>query len=173
MSDIHQGISITTVDATQTFPLGLEIEDPRGGAQKSANRFRYVKAGSAISAGNALVVSLADADEPNTLVPSSAANQVVTAIAEVAIASASFGWVQVRGRHAGVLKASGAAAAVAAGQALTTSGTAGALIPVAGDGDSNVTSTKLNAVIAMAAGIGVQALDSTDSNSALVEVIIT
>lgn len=167
MADLTQGASITTVDTTQSFPLGLEIEDPRG-ASNAGKRFRYIKAGSAISAGNALVVSLADADEPNTLVPCSAANQVTVAIAEVAIASASFGWVQVKGRHAGVVNTG----TISAGNKLTTTSTAGALGAL-GDADSNVTSTKLNAALAMAAGIGVMALDSNDSNAAVMEVLIS
>lgn len=167
MSDVHIGANLTLTETTQSFPLGMEIEDPRGGNQKSANRFRYIKAGSAISAGNALVVSLADADEPNTLVPCSAVNQVIIAIAEVAIASASFGWVQVKGRHAGVVNTG----TISAGNKLTTTATAGALGALA-EADSNVTSTKLNAAIAMAAGIGVMALDSNDSNAAVIEVII-
>jgi hypothetical protein len=171
MAFIDQGVNITTVDSSATFPLGTEIDDPRGnstsGGPRGSNRFRYVKAGSAISAGNALVVSLADADEPNTLVPCSAVNQVTVAVAEVAIASGSYGWVQVKGRHAGAVNLG----TISAGNKLTTSGTAGAFTTVA-EADSNVTSTKLNAAIAMAAGIGVMALDSNDSNAAVIEVLI-
>lgn len=169
MANINQGIALTTVDTTQTFPLGTEVDDPRGGEHSFGKRFRYVKAGSAISAGNTCVVSLADANEPNTLVPCSALNQIIVGIAEVAIASASFGWVQVKGRAASATKST---AVIAAGQALTTSSTAGALLAVAGDGDSNVTSTKINALIAMAGGIGVMALDSSDSNSTTIEILM-
>lgn len=169
MSNINQGIGITTVDTTQSFPLGTVIDDPRGGAHSNGKQFKYVKAGSAISAGNVLVVSLADADEPNTLVPCSALNQLCVGVAEVAIASGSFGWVQVKGRHSAAVKST---AVIAAGQALTTSSTAGAFLAVAGDGDSNVTSTKINALIAMAGSIGVMALDSSDSNTTTVEVLM-
>jgi hypothetical protein len=131
------------------------------------NRLRYVKAGSAISAGNALVVSLADADEPNTLVPCSAVNQVCVGVAHSAIASGSFGWVTIKGRLTNVVNTG----TIAAGDKLTTSATAGALSPIS-SGDSNVTSTKLNAALAMAAGIGVMALDSNDSNAAVMECLI-
>jgi hypothetical protein len=162
MSNVHQGFRITQTDTVQQHPLGLEIDDPRGGTFSVGKRFRYVKAGSAISAGNVLVVSLADADEPNTLVPCSALNQLCVGVAEVAIASASFGWVQIKGRHSAAVKST---AVIAAGQALTTSSTAGAFLAVAGDGDSNVTSTKINALIAMAGSIG-------DSNTTTVEVMM-
>lgn len=168
MANTRTGYNMTQVDTTAQHPLGLEIEDPRS-QDDSNNRFRYVKAGSAISAGNGLIVALADADEPFTLVPCSALNQVIVAVAEVAIASGSFGWVQIKGRHAAVTKST---AVITAGQVLAASATAGALIPVVGDGDSNVNSTKLNAAIGLAGGIGVQAIDSSDSNSTLVEVII-
>lgn len=174
MADIRTGINPTQVDSSPTFPLGTEADDARGGTFNTGKRFRYIKAGSAISAANVLIVDVTDTNglEPNVLIPSTAVNQVIAAIAEVAIASGSFGWVQVKGRHAGVLKASGANNAITAGDKLTTSGTAGAAINVVGDGDSNATSTKINAAIAIGAGVGVQALDSTDSNTALVEVIM-
>lgn len=174
MADIRTGINPTTVDTTATLPLGLEVDDPRGGTFSVGKKFRYVKAGGAISAGNVLIVDVSDTNslEPNVLIPATAANQPIAAIAEVAIASGSFGWVQVRGRHAGALKASGATTAVTAGGVLTTSSTAGGLISVVGEGDSNVTSVKLNAALVQACGLGVQAIDSADSNSTLLEVMI-
>lgn len=166
MGDSTIGANATQVDSAALFRLGEEIADPRA-ADWPMNRLRYVKAGSAISAGNALVVSLADADEPNTLVPCSAANQVIVAIAHSAIVSGSYGWVTIKGRLTNAVNTG----TLAAGDKLTTTTTAGALGTVA-SGDSNVTSTKLNAAIAMAAGIGVVALDSNDSNAAVMEVLI-
>ena len=167
MADSTLGANATQTDTVAQFRLGEEIADPRA-ADFPMNRLRYVKAGSAISAGNALVVSLADADEPNTLVPCSAVNQVCVAIAHSAIASGSFGWVTFKGRLTNVVNTG----TLAAGNKLTTTATAGALGALA-EADSNVTSTKLNAAIAMAAGIGVMALDSNDSNAAVMEVLIS
>lgn len=176
--------------ATPEHELGMTVQDVRGGAGPGSisfkevidgttitrrffpdARYRYVKAGEAIALGEALVVSLADADEPYTLVKCSAANQVIVALAHTALDSGEYGWVQVEGRHHAAVKV--AAAVIAAGDKLTSSATAGKLNIVTGDGDSNVTSTKLNAAIAMAAGIGIQALDSADSNNSTVEVLIT
>lgn len=161
------GIDPTRVDTARQYQIGWEIGDPRAN-DFPGNTIKYIKAGSAISAGNALVVSLADAEEPYTLVPCSAVNQVIAGIAHVAIASGSFGWVTKGGRHPGVTNTG----TITAGNKLTTSATAGALTPLA-DADSNVTSTKLNAALAMAAGIGVLALDSNDSNAALMECLLT
>jgi hypothetical protein len=153
------GIDPTRVDTVRQFPLGTEAKDPR------TNDFpqkvlKYVKAGSALSTGNSLVVSLADAEEPYVLVPSSALNQVIAGITEIAIASGSFGWVTVRGRVASALKT---ASTVTAGDPMSTTATAGAL--------AIANSTSATA-LAVGTGIGVQALDSSDSNSTTIEVVL-
>lgn len=153
------GIDPTRVDSSKQYPLGTEAEDPRQ-TDFPQNMIKYVKAGSAISAGNALVVSLADADEPYTLVPASALNQVIAGIAPTAIASGSFGWVTIRGRVASALKT---ASTVTAGDPMSTTATAGAL--------AIANSTSATA-LAVGTGIGVQALDSSDSNSTTIEVVL-
>src|SRR5215470_5885127 len=91
------GIDPTRVDTTQQFPLGYEIGDPRSGTAP-ANVIRYLKAGSAISAGNTVIVDVTSSIEPGVVIPSSALNQVIAGIAETAIPNGSFGWVTVKGR---------------------------------------------------------------------------
>lgn len=160
MAEFLLGVNPTETHTTAQFTLGTEAKDPRT-RDFPLNEIKYIKAGSAISAGNALIVSLTDADEPFTLVPSSALNQVVAGVAPVAIASGSFGWVTVRGRVASALKT---ASAVTAGDALSTTATAGAL--------ATANSTSATA-LAVGTGIGIQALDSSDSNSTTIEVVLT
>src|SRR5262245_48806360 len=96
MANITHGIDPIRVDTVAQFALGTEVDDPR--KDFPTNRLRYIKAGSAISAGNALTVALTDADEPQTLIPASAVNLAVVAIARTAIGNGAFGWVTVRGR---------------------------------------------------------------------------
>lgn len=162
MADIRTGINPTQVDTVATFPLGLEADDPRGGQFRTGNRIKYVKASSAVSAGNAVVIDTGDSTgtEPAVVVPASALNQVVTGIAETAIASGSFGWVTIRGRVASALKT---ASTLTAGDVLSTTATAGAL--------ALANSTSATA-LAVGTGVGVQALDSSDSNSTTIEVML-
>lgn len=160
MAEFLLGVNPTQTDTVARFTLGTEARDPRT-RDFPQNTVRYVKAGSAISAGNSLIVSLTDADEPFTLVPASALNQVVVAVAPVAIASGSFGWVTIKGRVASALKT---ASAVTAGDPLSTTATAGAL--------ATANSTSATA-LAVGTGIGIQALDSSDSNSTTIEVVLT
>lgn len=159
MSQPLLGVDPTRADTVAAFALGTETDHP-GAVDFPQNRLRYVKAGSAISAGNAVIASLTDADEPFTVVPSSAVSQVIKGIAVTAIASGSFGWVTIKGRVASALKT---ASAVTAGDPLSTTATAGAL--------ATANSTSATA-LAVGAGIGVQALDSSDSNSTTIEVVL-
>jgi hypothetical protein len=159
MAEMLIGVSPTQTDTTAQFTLGTETKDPRA-RDFPMNELRYVKAGSAISAGNTCTVSLADADEPFTLVPASALNQVVAGVAVTAIASGSFGWVTIKGRVASALKT---ASTVTAGDPMSTTATAGAL--------AIANSTSATA-LAVGSGIGIQALDSSDSNSTTIEVVL-
>jgi hypothetical protein len=160
MSDVIFGCDPTRVDTVAAFALGTETKDPRA-VDFPQNKLRYVKAGSALSAGNTLTVSLADALEPFTLVPASALNQVVAGVAVTAIASGSFGWVTFKGRVASALKT---ASTVTAGDPMSTTATAGA--------PAIANSTSATA-LAVGSGIGIQALDSSDSNSTTIEVWLT
>jgi hypothetical protein len=158
MGNIMTGIAPTRVDTTAEFRLGLRVEDPR--ADRPDNQLRYIKAGSAISAGNSVKVDLTDeTNEPFALVPTSAVTDVVVGIAEMAIASGSFGWVTVGG------KAPSAKAAVSqsAGAKLGASASAGTLQAVSSNSADQV---------AYAAGIGAVAIDSTDSNTSTIDVYI-
>src|SRR5262245_1538742 len=163
MATISQGVNPTQVDTSQVYPLGLEVDDPRAGNFGSGKRLKYVKASAAVSAGNAVVVDTGDSTgtEPSVVVPASALNQVVAGVAEVAIANGSFGWVTVKGRVASALKT---ASTLTAGDTLSTTATAGAL--------ALANSTSATA-LAVGSGIGAQALDSSDSNSTTVEIMLT
>ena len=163
MADIRTGMNPTQIDTVAQFPLGTEADHPGGGQFNTGKRIRYVKASSAVSAGNAVVLDTGDTTgtEPAVVVPASALNQVVAGIAETAIANGSFGWVTVRGRVASATKT---ATVVTAGDTLSTTATAGAL--------ALANSTSATA-LAVGSGLGVQALDSSDSNSTTIEVVLT
>lgn len=168
--NVTQGISPTTVDTTQSFPLYTEVDDPRSHTFPG-NRIRYVKAGSAIAAGDALKIKTDEATlEPGVLVPTSAIQEVIVGIAHVAIASGSFGWVTVKGRVASATV--GDASTGTAGAKLGSSASAGKVISLT-TADSNFTSNDYQEVAALAAGIGLMALDSWDSNVTSVEVLIS
>jgi hypothetical protein len=164
---VTQGINPVVVDTVQTFPLGTEVDDPRSQTYPG-NKLRYVKAGSTITANDALKVKTDDADEPWTLIPTAAVAEVVVAIAQVTIASGSFGWVITKGR----VPTANVGASIAAGAKLGSSASAGKLVALA-QADSNFSSNNLNAAIAQAAGVGLMALDSNDSNAAAIEVLIS
>ncbi len=160
MADQILGVDPTRVDTVQAFPLGSRARDPRT-VDFPNNELVYVKAISAISTGNALIVDVTSALEPYGLIPSSAVSQVVAGIAHVALPVNNFGWVTVKGRHPAAFKSTNA---VTAGDTLSTSATAGAL--------ALANSTSATA-LAVGSGIGVQALDTIDSNTTVVEVSIT
>ncbi len=162
MAEIRLGINPTQVDTVATLPLGTEADDPRGGQFNTGKRIRYVKASSAVSAGNALIVDTGDSTgtEPSVVIPSSAVGQIICGIAETAIAAGSFGWVTIKGRVASALKT---ASTTTAGVTLAITATAGALATA----DSNIATA-----LAVGTGIGVQALDSSDSNSTTIEVFM-
>lgn len=167
MAQSSFGIDPTRVDTAQQYPLGWEIGDPRA-QDFPINVIRYVKAGSNIAINQALKVKADEATlEPNVLIPTSAAKQAVVAIAHVAIGSGSFGWVTVKGRVPGVT----VGGSVTAEQPLKSSSSAGKLIAMT-QADSNFTSNIYDEMVAAAAGVGVIALDSGDSN-APIEVLLT
>ena len=161
------GVDPTRVDSTAQFALGTECKDPRT-VDFANNTIRYVKAGSAIALGDALKVKADEAQEPNVLIPTSAVQQPVVGIAHVAIASASFGWVTVKGRVA----SASAAASTAAEARLGSSASAGKLQTLT-QADSNFTSNDYFEILAVSAGVGIIALDANDSNGANIEVVLT
>ncbi|HKX29357.1 MAG TPA: hypothetical protein VJ302_16795 [Blastocatellia bacterium] len=105
MSNIIMGINPTRVDTEAQYPLGLEVDDPRGG-EYAGNRIRYVKAtASGVAAGKALQFDIGASTGPPSLrgramIPTATTTpltQIVSALAHVAIANGSFGWVTVHG----------------------------------------------------------------------------
>lgn len=165
MASRMMGVDPTRVDSAQQFILGTEALDTRSGFED--NTIRYVKAGSAIAAGDALKEDATSALEPHLLIPTSAIQQPVVGIAHVAIASGSFGWVTVKGRVASAKAAGGTAAEARLG----SSATAGTLATLT-QADSNYTSNDYFELLAVASGVGVIALDANDSNSNQIEVWI-
>lgn len=167
MSEIIAGINPTRVDTVAEFALGTESADPRSGIY-AGNRLRYVQAGTTITANDALINKTDEANEPHVLIPSSAVAQVVVAIAGVTIAAASYGWVTTKGR----VPTANVGASIAVGAKLVSSASAGKLVALA-QADSNFSSNNINALIAQAAGVGLMALDSNDSNAAAIDVLIS
>lgn len=142
------GIDFAVTDTTAAHALGSEVMAYNGTV------YRYVKAAAAIAAGDALKMDTANADEPNALTPTAAVNEVVEAIAPVAIASASYGWVVVRGKVASAKLAT----STAAGAQLGTSATAGTLSTVTIS--ATPTQAEIQRVLAAASGKAVIAVDA-------------
>lgn len=164
MAEFLLGVNPTVTDTTAQFPLGTEARDPR--TQDFPNNvIRYIRADSTIAAGDALKIKADETDEPNALIPTSAIQQPVVAVAHVAIASGSHGWVTVRG------KVNANVAAVTAEDRLGSSASAGRIQTLT-QADSNFTSNDYFEILSVAAGVGIIAVDSGNSN-ALCEVLLT
>lgn len=166
MSDQIMGVDPTRVDSAQQYVLGTTCKDPRTN-DFQGNTICYIKAGSNIALGDALKLKADEAAEPNVLIPTSAIQQPVVAIAHVAIASGSFGWVTKKGRVA----SASVAASTAAEARLGSSASAGKLQTLT-QADSNFTSNDYFELLAYAAS-PVIALDANDSNGANIEVYIS
>lgn len=147
------GFDLTDVSTTAKFDLGAIHTE-------SGQEYTYIRAGSAIALGDFLVVKTDEALEPNVLIPSSAVNQAIRAVAPVAIASGSHGWVITRGR----VPVAKVAASTAAGAQLGTSATAGTASTVTIS--ASPTQAEIQRVLAAAAGGGVIALDAEASGTA-------
>lgn len=167
MSTQSQGVRPTQVDAApaagqpELFPIGLEVDDPRGGVF-AGNRIKYVKANGSIADGDCVQndVSFATAADRNaTVISTSAVAQMIEGvndIAGVAITSGQRFWITVRGRA--VVKTSAITAATNA--KLGTSGTAGTLVAITAATPSNA---EVIAAIAAGCGRGCSALSDTGS----------
>ena len=116
------GILPTRVDTTAQYPLGMEADDPRA-TDFPGNRIRYVRADSAVAAGDAVILDVAETDQPGAVTPVSAVDQAVEGIAQVAIAADSYGWICIHGK---VLNAK-VGTSVAADDTLVSTATAGTL----------------------------------------------
>lgn len=151
------GVDLLDVSATPKFERGSI-------ALLNGNEYTYAQAGSAIAAGDFLIVDVTSTSEPFVLIPSSAVNQSVEALAPVAIASGSYGWVLTRGNATGAK----VAASTAANAQLGTSATAGTLSTVTIS--ATPTQAEVQRVLAAASGKAVIALDAESGGVA--EVLI-
>jgi hypothetical protein len=102
----------TATSTTRKFRVGSVRRAVNG------TDYMYVKAGAAIAQYDACRFNAGLED----VRPTSAAGQVVIGVAQVAIASGSYGWIAVRG-----LMTAKVVAATAAGSPLVTNATAGTL----------------------------------------------
>ena len=98
------------------FPLGTVWQDPKTGYE-----FTYINADTAITDGQFLTPTLADADAPWALIPAATAGIDIAGVANVSIPDEGFGWIMTRGKK--LLAA--VADAVVAGDMLGTTTTAG------------------------------------------------
>lgn len=151
------GVDLTDVSTTPKFERGAI-------AVLNGNEYVYAQAGSAIAAGDFLVVDVTSASEPFVLIPSSAVNQAIEAIAPVAIASGSYGWVLTRGSTTGAK----VEASTAANAQLGSSATAGTLSTITIS--ASPTQAEVQRVLAAASGKAVIALDAESGGVAEVQI---
>lgn len=83
------GIDFTVVSTTRLHPLGLEIDCEDGCRRK------YIRAGATILAMQCLKIDAVEG--PNDYTPTTALLDVLSGVAEVAIADNSYGWVITHG----------------------------------------------------------------------------
>lgn len=143
------GIDFTVNESTQRHELGIEIDCNDG------TRRKYVKAGAAVTAGNAVIVDVSAGN--NTVIHSSAVAQAVAGIAPVSLTSGYYGWIIVRGPYA-----TANVATPSAGDMLGTTGTAGRLGAITAS--STVSQAEAIAAIAAATGVGVLCRTTASSN---------
>ncbi|MEM3145980.1 MAG: hypothetical protein QW838_02850 [Candidatus Nitrosotenuis sp.] len=141
------GVDVNEVSTTPKNELGAEI------ALVDGRVVRYVKAATAVAAGDALVIATSDAAAPFAVSSSSAAAQVLVGVAHVAIPAGSYGFITVRGPV--TVKAS---AGTASGARLGTTATAGTLAALTAS--ASYTPSELSATIAAASGVGVSSLSA-------------
>ena len=153
----YLGVDVTDVSTTAKFELGTK-------ALRNGNELTYIRAGSAIAVGDCLIVDVTSTSEPFVMIPSSAVNQSVEGIAQIAIPSGQFGWAVTSGNVTGVK----VAASTAANAQLGTSATAGTLSTITIGG--TYTQAEIQRVLAAAAGKSVIALDA--ESGGLAEVLI-
>jgi hypothetical protein len=147
----YLGIDFTQVDAVGApkHALGLEVDCDDG------TRRKYIRAGAAIAATDALKVDFAEGSFDFD--PTSAVAQPLAGVATVALADNEFGWVIVRGPA--IVKA---AATVVAGAHAASTAVAGTL--------DDVTAA---AADAQAAAAGIGAMFRTVTGSGVATVILS
>lgn len=149
------GIDFAVVDDTRQHELGIEIPCVDG------RTYKYIRAGGNIAANDALTVDTAEG--PNDFHPTSAVEQPVSGIAEVAIADDKFGWVVTKGPVVCKLDTGTAAAAQ-----LGSSGTAGTLITLTVA--SSPAQAEVEAILANSCGLGTQCVVAESGGTGTVKL---
>lgn len=115
MSQKLLGIDIYRTDTTPVHELGMIVEEVRGGQGEISFKefvdgptqfrrfspdalYKYVKASEALASGDGLSLIFTDTDEPAVVKRAAVATESIDGVAIVGIASASYGWIQTRGR---------------------------------------------------------------------------
>lgn len=191
LSDIKGGFGALAgnIAPTQPFPatgspLGPSVQTIFTNTFSPDAEFKYVKAGSAISVGDAVRIDESQTDEPTVVIPTSAVSQFIEGIALLTVSGTVgisiplnfYGWIQIRGRVAenhltAPFFGCKFTAAGTAGSACGTSATAGKLVNITAAGPSNA---EVIAAIAAATGRGIVQLDTaiTDGTDLRAEAYI-
>lgn len=180
--DISLGINVLeTPSTTPSMPLGIEVEDPRGGQGQvsytwypngiptsttvtfnysAGAKFKYCKAAGTITAGDSvkLDVTATQNERHATVIRSDAVDEALEGIAMMSVTVGQHLWVMVKGWY----KGANVATAAAAGDVLGGSATAGRL--------ATATPSAANAY-ATAVGKGFRAMSAGASN--LADVLIS
>lgn len=114
------GVNFTTVDTTPQFPLGLKVSG-RNNSNGYIGEFVYMKGVANTAAGNWALLNYDDGS--TTRLIDGAIGPA--GIAMAATVASTYGWYQVRGKGAGLLKASVADNAGLYAQAASSAGYAG------------------------------------------------
>lgn len=159
MSNIRAGIDPLRVDVTAQFPLGIEVDDPRGGDPTGA-KLKYVAFGQNGGVGQAVQLNLAAAVAVRhaTVILTTNANECIEGlIVATAVLNGQFGWIMIEGRFENALTA----ATIVAGAMLR---------PTANDGELDDTAFTPNDAELQPAFVGrkVRALTTATSNRAAV-----
>lgn len=103
MSQVLLGAKIDMNDASNTYgiPLGMRYTDNAG------KMFMFVQAGEAIT--QYMYVSVSATGSATKLTKTNLDTRRFVGCAQVALTNAYYGWVQIRGAHTGLVKASCAA----------------------------------------------------------------
>jgi hypothetical protein len=119
------GIDVTLVTSTAKHELGLKVYDPAN----PQNRYQYVRADDAITQYQAVGLDFAAGgsgsatDVPNLVTPTSAVNESIEGIAQVAFSAGYYGFILIEGTGTCLT----AAAIASAGIHLVSTATAGTL----------------------------------------------
>lgn len=118
------GVDVTSTSTTAEHEVGVKAIDPAN----PQNVYQYVQADDAVAQYDAVQLDVAaagsgsSANVPFLVTPTSAADQIIVGVAQVAIAAGSYGFILIEG--GGTVKA---AATVVAGAPAVTIATAGTL----------------------------------------------